>query len=80
MKFMRFLLLKIIRLYQISLSPDHGFLAFRHPYGFCRFTPTCSEYGRQSIQKFGSLYGLWLTLKRVLRCHPWSKGGYDPVQ
>ncbi|PIU01639.1 membrane protein insertion efficiency factor YidD [bacterium (Candidatus Torokbacteria) CG09_land_8_20_14_0_10_42_11] len=77
---MRYLLLKIIRLYQKTLSPDHGFLAWRKPYGFCRFYPTCSEYGYQAIRKFGAWNGLFLAGKRILRCHPWSRGGYDPVK
>ena len=45
----------------------------------CRFQPTCSEYARQSIQKYGVIRGGWLTFKRLCRCHPWAKGGYDPV-
>lgn len=45
----------------------------------CRFEPTCSEYTRQAVQKYGLGKGLWLAFKRVIRCHPYSAGGYDPV-
>ncbi|MDD5813110.1 MAG: membrane protein insertion efficiency factor YidD [Bacteroidales bacterium] len=45
----------------------------------CRFTPTCSEYMRQAIIKHGPLRGLWLGIKRLMRCHPWGGSGYDPV-
>lgn len=45
----------------------------------CRFTPSCSQYGVEAIQKYGALKGGWLTVKRVGRCHPFNPGGYDPV-
>jgi putative membrane protein insertion efficiency factor len=45
----------------------------------CRFTPTCSEYSMQAFSRHGFLKGLWLTVRRVLRCHPFNPGGYDPV-
>lgn len=45
----------------------------------CRFTPTCSEYAIEALKKHGPLRGLWLTLRRLLRCHPWGGSGYDPV-
>lgn len=45
----------------------------------CRFIPTCSQYTYQAIEKYGSIKGLWLGFKRVIHCHPWSKGGFDPV-
>lgn len=46
----------------------------------CRFSPTCSEYTYQAVEKYGVFKGLYLGVRRVLRCHPWSAGGYDPVK
>jgi putative membrane protein insertion efficiency factor len=45
----------------------------------CRFTPSCSQYGVEAIQKYGAAKGGWLTIKRIGRCHPFNPGGYDPV-
>ena len=45
----------------------------------CRFTPTCSEYAMQAIEKYGAVKGGWLATRRILRCNPFHKGGYDPV-
>ncbi len=73
-------LLFSIRLYQSTLSLDHGLLKIFRPYGHCRFHPTCSEYGYQAIEKYGVIKGSYLTAGRVLRCHPWNKGGHDPVK
>ena len=75
---------------QISLLPKQlcllglkGFMVVIRPIlgprGVCRFTPTCSEYARQAITKYGALKGMYLTLVRLLKCHPFHKGGYDPV-
>ncbi|MFA6553633.1 MAG: membrane protein insertion efficiency factor YidD [Patescibacteria group bacterium] len=71
--------LSLIRLYQRTLSPDHGVWSYRHPYGYCRFHPTCSEYAHQAISRHGMVKGGFLSIKRIGRCHPWSRGGYDPV-
>lgn len=51
----------------------------KHTPAVCRFYPTCSEYTRQAIVKYGVLKGGWLGLKRICRCHPGNEGGYDPV-
>lgn len=75
----RCLVLQLIRFYQKTLSPDHGPFSLRHPYGFCRFNPTCSEYSYQAIERYGLIRGGLKALWRVLRCHPWSKGGNEPV-
>ncbi|MFZ2199732.1 MAG: membrane protein insertion efficiency factor YidD [Microgenomates group bacterium] len=48
-------------------------------HGRCRYSPTCSLYTKQAIAKHGILYGAWLSAKRLLKCHPWSAGGFDPV-
>ena len=62
---------KLIRLYQITLSPYMG--------RQCRYTPTCSNYALEALQKHGLLRGGWLAVKRILRCAPWGGSGYDPV-
>ena len=60
-----------IKIYQIVLSPLLG--------KTCRFNPTCSNYSKLSIEKFGIIKGFYLIIKRLLRCHPWGSSGYDPV-
>ncbi len=65
------LLLLPIWFYQKAISP------YTPP--SCRFTPTCSEYARQALLKHGPIKGLWLAVRRILRCHPWGGSGYDPV-
>lgn len=71
--------LLLIRIYQKTLSFDHGLPRFLFPHGYCQFYPTCSEYGYQAIERHGLLRGGLLALWRVLRCHPWSTGGIDQV-
>jgi putative membrane protein insertion efficiency factor len=68
---MRRFLLTGIRLYQWTLSPLIG--------RSCRFHPTCSCYASEAIETHGALRGTWMGAKRILRCHPWHAGGYDPV-
>lgn len=68
---MKFFLMDLLRLYKAMLSP---FLP-----SACRFTPTCSEYAFQAVQKYGALRGTLMGAKRILRCQPFSKGGHDPV-
>lgn len=76
--FPRRVAVKLIDLYQQFLSPDHSFWGKqRFPYGYCKFTPTCSEYGKQVIAKKGLLIGAPKALWRILRCNPCSKGGED---
>lgn len=65
------ILLWLIRLYRVSISPLFP--------PCCRFTPTCSQYALEAVQKYGALKGGYLALRRILRCHPLCKGGYDPV-
>lgn len=76
---MRQLLIFLITLYQRTLSPDHGWFRHRHPHGFCRYYPSCSEYSKQAITRFGLLKGIWLSIIRVARCNPFAKGGIDPI-
>lgn len=70
-------LLFLIRMYQRTISPDHGPLKAKFPYGYCKFHPTCSEYGYQAIKKYGVIRGVPKTIWRIMRCNPWSKGGVD---
>ncbi len=72
-------ILKLIRLYQKTISPDQGWLKPFFPNGFCRFNPHCSEYCYQAVNKYGLFFGLIKCMFRVARCHPWSKGGNDPL-
>jgi len=71
--------LGLIRLYQKTLSPDHGLLKGIFPAGFCKYSPSCSEYSYQAIEKHGVIMGLLKGLWRILRCNPFSKGGEDRV-
>jgi len=73
-------IIKIIKFYQKTFSPDHGFFKYKHPYGYCRFSPSCSEYAIKAIEKYGIIKGTVKAIWRILRCNPWNKGGYDPVK
>ncbi|HNV52741.1 MAG TPA: membrane protein insertion efficiency factor YidD [Tenuifilaceae bacterium] len=61
----------LVKIYQIFISPYFP--------NSCRYTPTCSAYSLEALKKHGLFKGLWLTIKRVSRCHPWGGHGYDPV-
>ena len=63
--------LKLIRFYQLALSPVM--------LPSCRFTPTCSQYTYEAVSEFGLVKGVWLGVRRLARCHPFHPGGYDPV-
>lgn len=71
MQQMKILLVGLIRGYRVLISP------LIPP--TCRFYPTCSQYALQAVERFGPLLGGWLAIRRVLRCHPFHPGGYDPV-
>jgi hypothetical protein len=66
---------------QILILFIKGYRLIVSPYlpNSCRYNPTCSQYGIDAISKHGPLKGSWLTVKRILRCHPWGGHGYDPV-
>lgn len=70
----------LIRIYQKTISPDHGFLKNFFPHGFCRFTPTCSQYGIEAFKKYGVIVGGIKAFWRILRCNPFNKGGHDPLK
>ncbi len=76
----KIIVLRIIRIYQKTLSFDHGIFKYLYPNGYCRFHPTCSEYGYQAVEKYGVIKGGFLAGKRILRCNPFNKGGYDPLK
>ncbi|MGM0602899.1 MAG: membrane protein insertion efficiency factor YidD [Bacillota bacterium] len=69
---MKKILLSLINIYQKVISPWTP--------KSCRYYPTCSEYSRRAVLKYGALKGGWMGLKRILRCHPFHSGGYDPVE
>lgn len=68
---MKKVLLALIKFYRAAVSP--------HTAPHCKYIPTCSQYGLEAIERFGALKGSALTIWRILRCNPFSKGGYDPV-
>ena len=74
------LTLFLIRVYQKTISPDHGVIKFFLRRGVCIYQPTCSEYAHQAIKEFGIAKGAWLGAKRLARCHPWHAGGNDPLK
>ena len=76
----RYLAVKILKIYQKTLSFDHGVFKFLYPNGFCRFHPTCSDYAIQAIGKYGLLRGGLKAVWRVLRCNPFNPGGFDPLK
>jgi putative membrane protein insertion efficiency factor len=69
------IIINLLKIYKKLLSPliEHFFG------GACRFTPTCSEYTIEALEKYGTVKGLTLGLKRISRCHPWGGFGYDPI-
>jgi len=69
---MKYLVLSFLQLYKTLISP------FLPP--ACRFEPTCSTYAAQAVEKYGAIEGTWMGVKRILRCQPFCKGGYDPVK
>lgn len=68
---MRYFFIGIIKLYQYSIAPLLG--------PACRFEPSCSNYGIEALKKYGFFKGSFLTIKRILKCHPWGGSGHDPV-
>jgi len=65
------LLLALLRAYQYAVRPLLG--------ANCRFYPSCSDYAKEAIERHGAYHGAWLALRRVLKCHPYHAGGFDPV-
>ena len=72
MKILTIILIKFIKGYRYFISPLLG-----HS---CRYLPTCSEYSIDALKEFGLVKGIFLSVKRVLSCHPWGKGGFDPIK
>ena len=72
MNILTHILIRLIKIYKFLISPLLG--------NSCRYFPSCSDYSIQSLKTFGFFKGLYLSLKRILSCHPWSDGGFDPIK
>jgi len=70
-QFAKFVTLQLLQAYKWAISP------LLPP--ACRYVPTCSEYAMEAVERYGALRGAWMALARILRCHPFSRSGYDPV-
>lgn len=68
---MKHLMIAFIRIWRAVISPLYG--------NVCKYHPSCSAYGLRAVQTHGAIHGGWLTIHRIVRCNPWSLGGYDPV-
>ena len=68
---MKYVLIGLLKLYRLVISPLYG--------NVCRYYPSCSAYALRAVQVHGAARGSWLAMRRLLRCHPWAAGGYDPV-
>lgn len=68
---MKHVLILLLKAYRLVISPLYG--------DVCRYWPTCSAYALRAVEHHGAIRGSWLTVRRLLRCHPWARGGYDPV-
>jgi len=72
MNILTYILIKLIKCYKFLISPLLG--------QSCRYLPTCSDYSIEALKTYGFFKGLFLSVKRILSCHPWGKGGFDPVK
>ena len=72
MNIFTYLLIKVIKIYKFLISPFLG--------NSCRYLPTCSEYSIDALKTYGFFKGVFLSIKRILSCHPWGNGGFDPVK
>jgi len=68
---MKYIFIYLVRGYQLMISPYFP--------SSCRYNPTCSSYAIEALKEYGTIKGLWMTIKRIGRCHPWADGGDDPV-
>ena len=69
---LKFVVIGIVKFYRVCISPYKGGAC-------CKYIPTCSQYALEAVEKYGPFKGSYLAIKRILRCNPFSKGGYDPV-
>ncbi len=67
------IIISLIKIYQKTLSPDHGVLKYKYPYGFCRFYPSCSEYSIKAFSKHGLVLGFSMSILRIIKCNPFTK-------